>query len=417
MAISYSSIIIYTSEETKYHNKSLSMAVVDYIHQLHIAARCMVTNGIAGCYENGEITSQRLEILSYNMPVKIEIILPTSLLEQVLPQLEEMVSDGIVLVQQMELKLHRIKNSLLPRHLKVRDVMTPSPQSVSITTPVKDLVHLLLTSDFNCIPVVDSAGCPVGIITQGDLIKRAGIPVRPGLLHEFEQTQVDDFLKSFTDKTAGEVMTQPVITISKDAELVSAVNQMLVKKLKRLPVKDAKGQLAGMLSRYDIFKIISREAAAWTPADETHITLDNVHFVRDVMQRDTQTVSPTTPASEIVCIINNNNIQRVAVVDEGKKLLGIISDRDVFPLLSEKHQSLWQQLLHRHSQEKINITQDMPAEEIMLHPVITIQEDDILVDAIKVMVDKGLKRLPVVDADGIFKGMLTRDALLRIGME
>ena len=46
------------------------------MHDLKIAARCLVTRGIEGSYESGEIATRSLEVLSYNMPVRITIIVP-----------------------------------------------------------------------------------------------------------------------------------------------------------------------------------------------------------------------------------------------------------------------------------------------------------------------------------------------------
>jgi len=78
MALKYNVIEIFTSEEAKYGGQSLYSAVVQYISRLKIAARCVVSRGIEGCYENGEMATQHILVLSYNMPVKIEIILPFS---------------------------------------------------------------------------------------------------------------------------------------------------------------------------------------------------------------------------------------------------------------------------------------------------------------------------------------------------
>ena len=48
------------------------------------------------------------------------------------------------------------------------------------------------------------------------------------------------------------------------------------------------------------------------------------------------------------------------------------------------------------------------------HPV-TIREDALIGEAIRLMTAERLKRLPVVDADGRFRGMISRDSLLRTG--
>ncbi|MEJ2032276.1 MAG: DUF190 domain-containing protein, partial [Deltaproteobacteria bacterium] len=72
----YKIIEIFTSEEAKWHGRVLYDAVVEQVNGLKIAARTIVTRAIEGSYENGEIATGRIEVLSYNLPVRITIILP-----------------------------------------------------------------------------------------------------------------------------------------------------------------------------------------------------------------------------------------------------------------------------------------------------------------------------------------------------
>ena len=52
---------------------------------------------------------------------------------------------------------------------------------------------------------------------------------------------------------------------------------------------------------------------------------------------------------------------------------------------------------------------------LMITDLITAREDMLIEEAIALMIDKGIKRLPVVDKDARFTGMISRDSLLRIG--
>jgi CBS domain-containing protein len=55
------------------------------------------------------------------------------------------------------------------------------------------------------------------------------------------------------------------------------------------------------------------------------------------------------------------------------------------------------------------------AGEVMNSDIVTIRDDAPIAEAIRLMLDKAIKRLPVVDSQGKFKGMISRDALLRTG--
>ena len=100
--LSYKAIEIFTSEEARCQGKPATDAVVDYIRNLKIAARCIVTRGIAGCYENGEVTTQKLEVLSFNLPVRIYIVLPAAETERVLADLNKMLGDCIIALHDLK---------------------------------------------------------------------------------------------------------------------------------------------------------------------------------------------------------------------------------------------------------------------------------------------------------------------------
>ncbi|RJP19682.1 MAG: CBS domain-containing protein [Candidatus Omnitrophota bacterium] len=425
MSIRYAVIEIFTSEEARWHGKPATKAVVEFVSQLGIAARCLVTRGIAGCYETGDIATSGIEILSYNLPLKMEIVLPASELDVILPQLEEMVDDGILMIEEQDAWVHKTRSRLIPRHLKVNDVMTHNPQAVKEQSPLTEVITLMIRGGFNGVPVIADDGRPIGIITQGDLIARGGLPIRLGLLSEFPSEKIEEFIETLAQKPSREIMSSPVQTIPQNHDLSEAVTLMLKHNLKRLPVVDDQGRLSGMLARLDVFKTVMRESPDWRSFAKHHVKIDNLRFVRDVMQRDTQTVYPETPIDEIIRIIDQRDSHRVAVVDTDGKLIGIVSDRDVFAQFSAQRAGLWPILMskvpllksNRFYEEIVKSGRAKTASDIMIANPIAITEYESVQEAINLMTEKRLKRLPVVDEQGFFKGMISRDAVLRIGME
>jgi len=425
MPLKYNVIEIFTSEEARWQGRPVWDTIVDHVRRSSIAARCIVSRGFAGCYENGEVASSNIEILSFNMPLKIEVILTSAELDTVLPGIEEMVTDGIVVVEDMDIHLHRTQKRLIPRQLRVKDAMTPSPQTASEGTPVSDVIRLLLSSGFNSVPVVDLVGHPIGIITQGDLISRAGMPVRLGLIGQLEEHQVEEFLDTVSHKTAGEIMTKPVITVNEDKRLGEAVDIMLKHQLKRLPVVNSQGEIVGVITRSDVFHIITRETPDWEAIKAQNVLVDNITIVRDIMRRDTHTVRPDTPVEEVVRLIDDSDIQRVAVVDSEGRFLGLISDADLLGLFSEHRAGLWDYLIRklpftelaRKHEELIEQTQARKAADVMKTDLETVREDTRIEDAIRIMSEHSIKRLPVIDENGVFKGLVSRDSVLRAGVK
>jgi CBS domain-containing protein len=421
MPINYSLIEVFTNEEAKYQGKSVPEAVVEHVRRLKIAARCMVTRGIDGCYENGEVATQKILVLSMNMPLKIEVILPSGELDRVLSGIGPMVTEGIVAVRQMARVSHKTQGRLLPRQIAVKDVMTDRPQNVSPDTSLSVVAQLLLSSIFTGVPVVDDARRPLGIITQGDLIYRAGLPMRFGLLAASAREQMESVMEALSTRQAKEIMTHPAVTIG-DAQLATeAVDLMIKKDLKRLPVVDKKDRLVGMLSRLDIFRTIMNAAPDWNRFRGQEIDVNHLQTVSDVLRRDTHTVSADTSVEDVLRIIDSDDIQRVAVIDEEGRLLGLILDRDLLMAFSDAHPGLWDFFMRRlpfsqrYQQAIGDDLRSKKAAQVMKTQLFTVLETASLDEAIRLMTENGLKRLPVVDQQGRFKGMISRDALLRAG--
>ena len=332
----YKKIEIFTSEEARWQGQPLYAAVVQFVHDLKIAARCLVTRGIEGAYESGEIATGRLEVLSYNMPVRITIIVPAVESELILAKAGEMVTDGIVAVQDLSVISHKTRGILIPRQTRVRDTMTPNPQKVGLETSLAEVARLLLSSTFTGLPVVDAEDRPAGVISQGDLIYKAGMPMRLGLLAESDRAKVSAVLEALAPRQAREVMTRPAVTIAQDSLVTEAIDLMLSKKVTRLPVVDAAGRLVGILSRVDVFRTSMRETPDWQAFQKQSIAVENLRFVSGIMRRDTPTVSPGTPVDEVIRIIDRNDIQRVCVVDQEGHFLGLIADRDLLAAFSDQ---------------------------------------------------------------------------------
>ncbi len=421
MALSYRVIEIHTSEEIRLGGKPLYEALVAHVKGLRIAARCLVTRGMAGCYESGEVASRSILTISYNLPVKIEIILPVAEADRVLPDIEAMVTEGIVAVREMTVHSYRTRKHLIPRQVKVRDIMTPDPRCVAEDTPVSEVVRILLPASFSGLPVVDRAGRPLGILTQGDLIYRAKMPLRLGLLAASEPRRRDRALTALAAKSAADVMTRPAVTIPEDRKVAEGVDLMIRNRIKRLPVVNEDGLLTGMLSRLDVFKTITRETPHWETIRRREVAVENLRHVADIMRRDTQTVAPDTPADDVIRIIDADDIQRVAVVDADGIFMGLISDRDLLAAFGGRGLGFWEylscRLTHRSGEAcpaaLRKTLREKTAADVMQTGLVMVGEHTPFEEAIRLMVEKRLKRLPVVDADGRFRGMISREGILR----
>jgi CBS domain-containing protein len=114
--------------------------------------------------------------------------------------------------------------------------------------------------------VLDDSGRLVGIVTEGDLIRRASrikgpavLEVLGGLIYLDSPKKFMDELKNSMGQKAGDVMTKKVVTIDPDQTIEEGATLLVEKKVKRLPVVDKKGELVGIVSRRDIMSYLFPE--------------------------------------------------------------------------------------------------------------------------------------------------------------
>lgn len=421
--IKYKVIEIFTSEDARWKGQAVYRAVVKYVNGLKIAARTIVTKGVEGSYESGDIATEWIEVFSFNMPMRITIILPASELDYVLSEIQEMVTDGIIALRDLDVIFHKTRGYLMPKNTRIREIMTSSPQKVQTSTPLNEVADILLSSTFTGVPVVDEENRPVGVIAQGDLIYKANMPLRLGLLNGSECSKTNEILNALRTRKACDIMTQPPIVIEQDQPATVAVDLMLEKDVKRLPVVDTAGKLVGILSRLDVFQTIIQECPDWRAFQSKSIQVENLRYVSDIVRSDTCTVLPETSVDEVIQMIDCNDIERVCVVDKEGFFLGLISDRDLLIAFVDRHPGIWDYFMSkipftergRRYRELKELLQAKTAAEVMKKEVITIREDAPLEEAIRLMLERVIKRLPVVDGDGRFKGIVSRDSLLRAG--
>ena len=148
-------------------------------------------------------------------------------------------------------------------HSRVRDVMSADVVTVDRITTFKEIARLLVDHKISGVPVLTMGRRVAGVVTESDLIrardKQAGDRRRwTGALRY--GTDHDRYLRL----TAQELMTAPAVTIHPDATIAAAAALMSVHHVKRLPVVDADGTLAGLVSRRDLLSVflVSDEAIA-----------------------------------------------------------------------------------------------------------------------------------------------------------
>jgi CBS domain-containing protein len=151
--------------------------------------------------------------------------------------------------------------------MKAADIMVKDVVTVGPEAPVMDVAALMLERRISGLPVVDGGGRVLGIVSEGDLIRRPEIDtdrVKLGwlrLLLTDDEARARDFVKHH-GRTAREVMTKPAHSVPPETPLGEVVQLMERHHVKRLPVIE-RGKLVGLVTRTDLLRaLVSRPAAA-----------------------------------------------------------------------------------------------------------------------------------------------------------
>ena len=155
------------------------------------------------------------------------------------------------------------------------DIMTPKVVSVGPDTEVQEIAQLLLSHRISAVPVVDEAHQVIGIVSEGDLMRRVkgdGDHRDSWWLSLFTGGKdAGDYVKSHGRK-AHEVMTPNPMTVEENTPLHTIARMLEKHHIKRVPVL-REGKLVGIVSRANLLQGIANAAVAPTqsPTDDRQI--------------------------------------------------------------------------------------------------------------------------------------------------
>ena len=157
--------------------------------------------------------------------------------------------------------------------MRADEIMTAPVVTVTPDTPASRIAKLLLENHVSAVPVVDASGAPIGIVSEGDLLRgdESGRAARRAwwleMLAEGEPLSKEylDQLRT-KDQPAKEIMSAPVVTVTENADVAELAHLFSSYRIKRVPVlRD--GRVVGIVSRVDLLRSFDRgegegEAAA-----------------------------------------------------------------------------------------------------------------------------------------------------------
>ena len=134
--------------------------------------------------------------------------------------------------------------------MKISEIMSKNPRSVSPDTPVSEAAQLMKEEDVGLVPVVERVGGAetrgrlVGVVTDRDIAIRAVAEGRA------------------VDSPVSDVMSGGVKTCSPDDSVEDAMAMMGREQVRRIPIVDERGSLVGVVSQADVVRLAGNDRQA-----------------------------------------------------------------------------------------------------------------------------------------------------------
>src|SRR6202047_1206409 len=209
--------------------------------------------------------------------------------------------------------------------MRAHQIMTRQVITIAIDAPIVDAANSMLRNHISGLPVVDKAGRLVGIISQGDFIRRAeiGTQRKRGRWLKFlvgPGRAASDFVHERGRKVA-EIMTPDPCTVTEDATLEDVVELMERNNIKRLPVM-REDNLVGIVTRSNLLQAVAELARDILDptADDDHI---RNHIITSIEKSD------WTPFGLSVIVRNGNAHLSGVITNEKSRQAAIVAAENV----------------------------------------------------------------------------------------
>lgn len=138
--------------------------------------------------------------------------------------------------------------------MKVREVMVEDVEACTPSTSLASAVEILWRRDCGVLPVLDAQGRVVGIVTDRDIAIALGTRGRRA-----------------PELTAGEAMTSPAHACGPEDDIRKAIEIMKAHRVRRVPVVDPGGRLAGIVSVHDLARAAKASGDGVSYADLANV--------------------------------------------------------------------------------------------------------------------------------------------------
>ena len=221
----------------------------------------------------------------------------------------------------------------------VRDLMTHDVISVHPSTHFKEIVQTLRANRIGAVPVVDTSGQVVGVVSETDLLPKEEPP--GALAHHLLESKTKRTLRRKAQGlVAADLMTTPAIIVTPETTIRDAVHILIEDHINHLPVVDPAGNLVGIVSRADLLRLFARE---------------DVSIGREVRQKVTE-ATHLLDATKVEISVNDGIVTLSGEIDrksDAERLIAMVRDVDGVVGFDDRLRVWWDDTLAGPFQEAV----------------------------------------------------------------
>jgi CBS domain-containing protein len=278
--------------------------------------------------------------------------------------------------------------------MKIEEIMSKNLIVGYVPGTVADALKILAENNVSGIPIL-----------KKDTKKIVGVVTR------------EDIFKNPDEDQIAMVMKEDFHFIQKNKDVKDAAKVFYEEKIHGLPVVDNQKNLVGILSPRELLQVVSAECKK--------------ELTKDYISNVVVPVYTETPVNIIMEIINITNQNALPVLDDSKKVVGLVTDGDIFKLSEIKEgikqsnigigddedQWTWEGIRDTvrlyHSISEVSLPK-IPVKEIMIKEVITATRTTPVCDVARLMVKHKFGNIPVVNEHSHLKGMISDTNLMKV---
>ncbi len=420
---------IYLNRDDQWEGGPRYVALLDQLRRIG-ATGATALQGLAGF---GPGTRRRItsaDRSDQHQPVVVEWIDRDERVARLLPMLADLLGDALVTVESIPIYQATLRaRGPFTTERGVGDLMRRPAPAVSTQTQLTDVLHLLVTERLGTLPVIAALGQTerlgtlpvtiatgqlVGLIAEQDLAWRAGLHLKPALLPLLTPEEREAILQPLVGRLAHEVMNTEPRSVGVNTAIAQALVTMIEWGYAQLPVVERDGRLVGLLEPEQVLREVLAQAQV-APEAGTVRDAEPPTPVRLILQTVVAQVTAGTRLNLALAQLLATPGRHLLVVADDGRLVGTLDEASALRGLAGPERAAFLTALQRpHATPATALPGgDRPVERLSVAnpPSIAVQAS--ILDAAQRLLDLGLERLAVVDAEQQLLGIIARGGLIR----